>query len=282
MGSYLGRGECRVPTQPEHCHSVALHWWTWMDQLLLRRLPHLALCSPLGPGTPLGWVAWENSSASTAAAGLCSSTPPHPHWDKDMSFSISETSICLDVCGWVLGLINPKENLETQQQHSHLPEFTVEVPEAVEAEPTEVQEILLLEVRGVLQSKMWKEGVCACSPSYLMLGHFKETKKMLEDYSHWASHDAFQQMSHKYNEVKAYNDNHTLVYILYTCVDFYCSTCCATFKQWSVVTMSRVSCWMKNRVLFSKHSPVTASRSKLSPSGLRSSRSPSFSAPGHR
>lgn len=35
--------------------------------------------------------------------------------------------------------------------YSHLPEFTVKAPEEFEAETTEVQKILLLEVRGILQ-----------------------------------------------------------------------------------------------------------------------------------
>ena len=49
-----------------------------------------------------------------------------------------------------------------------------------------------------------------------------------------------------------------------------------------LVTMSRVSCCMKNSVLLSRQRPGTASRSKFSASGLRSSRSASLSAPGHR
>lgn len=46
--------------------------------------------------------------------------------------------------------------------------------------------------------------------------------------------------------------------------------------------MSRVSCWMKKRVFLSRVSPVTMSPSEPSPCGLRSSRSSSLSAPGHR
>lgn len=44
--------------------------------------------------------------------------------------------------------------MDTQYYYSHLPEFTVEVPEDAEAETTEVQKILLLEVRGVLQKQI--------------------------------------------------------------------------------------------------------------------------------
>lgn len=51
---------------------------------------------------------------------------------------------------------NSNSKCETQRRavrkphHSHLPEFTVEVPEEVQAETTELQKILLLGVRGIL------------------------------------------------------------------------------------------------------------------------------------
>lgn len=52
-------------------------------------------------------------------------------------------------------LTNGPEHATTTCYYSHLPEFTVEAPEDVQAETSEVQKILLLEMRGILQE--WRE-----------------------------------------------------------------------------------------------------------------------------
>lgn len=160
--SYCGRGECRVPRQPWQTQTQALHRWTWKDKPLLW-LPRLALCFLPGPGAPVGWAAWGNSSASIGAAELCSSSPPLPHWDKDICFITGETFICRDVSHLLTNEPDHDDNycctndcsvwIQNRQWecfYSHLPEFTVEVPEDVQAKTTEVQKILLLEVRGIL------------------------------------------------------------------------------------------------------------------------------------
>lgn len=97
-GSYCGRGECRVPTQPEQSQREAPHCWTWTVKPLLRP-PRLSLCSPLRPGAPVGWAAWGSSSASAGAAELCSSAPPLAHWDENIcSVTITgATLICPDM-----------------------------------------------------------------------------------------------------------------------------------------------------------------------------------------
>lgn len=66
-----------------------------------------------------------------------------------------ENLICLDFSYRLLGLIIAVMNVCTHSiYNSHLPEFTVEVPEEAEAETIEVQKILLLEMRGILHKQI--------------------------------------------------------------------------------------------------------------------------------
>ena len=55
---------------------------------------------------------------------------------------------CYTDCG---ERVDTKKKQQCQCNYSHLPEFIVEGPEEVQVETTEVQQIFLLEVGGILQ-----------------------------------------------------------------------------------------------------------------------------------
>lgn len=62
-----------------------------------------------------------------------------------------------------------------QCYYSQLPEFTIEGPEEFQTETTEVQKVLLLEVRGILQKQSERETVTGHTVSLLSSTHLVST-----------------------------------------------------------------------------------------------------------
>lgn len=64
---------------------------------------------------------------------------------------------------------------QRQCYYLQLPEFTIEGPEEFQTETTEVQKILLLEVRGILQKQSERETVTGHTVSLLSSTHLLST-----------------------------------------------------------------------------------------------------------